>query len=432
MTPQPRSVFFETLGCKLNFAETSAISQKLSDAGFHLVKSVDLADFLVVNTCSVTDNADQKCRKLIRDFKKINDQIQVIIIGCYAQLKPQEILEIPGVDLVLGAQDKFRLGEFLLDLSKENWVNPTYPAIEEVKTFHPSYSIGERTRSFLKVQDGCDYSCTFCTIPLARGQSRNGKISEIKESVLNILKNGVREIVLTGVNIGDFGKTTGESFLELIRELDQMEGVDRFRISSIEPNLLVSEIIELVSKSKRIMPHFHIPLQSGSDKILGAMRRRYRSQIYRNKIEEIRDKIPHAGIGVDVIVGFPGEGEFEFQETYDFLEELDISYLHVFSYSERENTLAKSLSGKISPAVKSWRSKKLHELSERKNMQFIEKFIGTTLPVLFERSVKDKRIHGFTPNYLKIESEYNPEWINQIVPVEITYQNTALKSLSLA
>ncbi len=454
MTPHSATVCFETLGCKLNFAETAAIAQSVESKGFSVVTFDQKVDYYVINTCSVTENADKKCKKLIKDFKRINPTGSVVIIGCYAQLKPDEILAIKGVDLVLGASDKFKLGDFLSELVLDDSHNsrPKFPSITSVEEFYPAYSLGERTRSFLKVQDGCDYSCTFCTIPLARGKSRNGTIESIVKNAREIgadrfdisqgdISQGdpsvgnffqiqkIREIVLTGVNIGDFGKTTGESFLELIRALDQISTIDRYRISSIEPNLLTPEIIEFVARSDRFMPHFHIPLQSGSDAILGRMRRRYRTEFYERKIKEIRNLLPFAGIGVDVIVGFPGENEEEFIKTYQFIESLDISYLHVFTYSERDNTIAVDFPQKVPPQEKAYRSKKLHELSSEKQQIFIERNLGQSFPVLFERGQKNGFMHGFTPNYIRLEVPYNPQWMNQIITIPVEDHNSLLKSL---
>lgn len=430
MTPYSSTVKLETLGCKLNFAESASLSRSLEESGFQMSSDYEKADYFVINTCSVTDNADQKCRKLIRDFKKSNLNSKIIILGCYAQLKPEEIQSIEGVDLVLGAGDKFRLSEFLKGLEMNQPGIPQRKDINEIKEFFPSYSLGERTRSFLKVQDGCDYSCTFCTIPLARGKSRNGSIKDIVNDALILGEKGIQEIVLTGVNIGDFGKTTGESFFQLIKCLDEVESIARFRISSIEPNLLTPEIIEFVAGSKRFMPHFHIPLQSGSNTILGLMRRRYRAETYKEKIKEIHSLMPNPGIGVDVIVGFPGETETEFMETYQFLESLEISYLHVFSYSERENTLAKSMEGKVKPQIKSQRSALLHDLSEAKSEEFARKNLGRILPILFERVPKDGKMKGFSPNYIQLENPFNSEWINRIVPIQVTENNSILKSIS--
>lgn len=427
MTPHSSIVKFETLGCKLNFAESAAISRSVESSGFQITTSGQMADYYVVNTCSVTDNADQKCKKLIRDFKKINPHSKIIIIGCYAQLKPEEIQSMDGVDLVLGAGEKFRLPDFLKGFELNQPSIPQVVNIQEIREFHPSFSLGERTRSFLKVQDGCDYSCTFCTIPLARGKSRNGSISKILENARYLGEKGIKEIVLTGVNIGDFGRTTGESFFELIQELERVETIQRFRISSIEPNLLSLDIIRFVANSKRFMPHFHIPLQSGSNSILGLMRRRYKKETYREKIQEINALMNNPGIGVDVIVGFPGETDKEFMETYRFLEELDISYLHVFSYSERENTLAKEMPGKVNPSLKAERSRILHDLSDQKTRNFVQKNLGVQYPVLFEKAPKEGMMQGFTPNYISLESPYNPDWINQLVPLPISVNNSILK-----
>ncbi len=431
MTPSTRTFYLETLGCKLNFAESATISRKIEEVGFQLVGQNQKADYYIINTCSVTENADSKCKKYIRDFKKINGDSKIIIIGCYAQLKANEIAQIEGVSLVVGANDKFNLDQFLIQLDHQDAKLgykqapieiKSYP-IQDIQDFWPSYSLGERTRSFLKVQDGCSYSCSFCTIPLARGQSRNGSIQSIVENAKMLGEKGIKEIVLTGVNIGDFGKSTEESFVDLIRALDEIHTIERFRISSIEPNLLTSEIIDFVASSKKFMPHFHIPLQSGSDRILGLMKRRYQTGFYRNKIEEILKKIPEAGIGVDIIVGFPGEEEKEFEETNSLLSTLDISYLHVFTYSERKDTIAINLPKKVNERDKRNRSTILHNLSTYKSQVFIEKNLNKTYPVLVEKTPINERMSGFTPNYIKLDLDFNREWINRIIPIKLNRKN---------
>ena len=434
MTPYSALVYFETLGCKLNFAESSSLSQSISEKGFKLVNLPELANYCIINTCSVTENADSKCKKLIRDFKRVNPATKIIIIGCYAQLKPEEIMAIDGVDLVLGAGDKFKLLDFLGQFENEN-INyfqnklfHEFTPIQEIVDFYPSHSVSERTRSFLKVQDGCDYSCSFCTIPLARGKSRNGTIHQITTQAKSLAALGVKEIVITGINLGDFGKSTNESFLDLIKALEEVNSISRFRVSSIEPNLLSSEIIQFMANSSRFMPHFHIPLQSGSDFILGLMKRRYKTSLYKEKINLIHDLIPEAGIGVDVIVGFPGEGEGEFLETYQFLKELDISYLHVFPYSERNNTFALSLPNKVSGTEKTKRVKLLHDLSLNKTISFTQKNLHKEYPVLLEKASNHDFMVGFTPNYIKLEVPYKAEWANQIILIPIKTDNSILKS----
>ncbi|MFM2299307.1 MAG: tRNA ((6)-L-threonylcarbamoyladenosine(37)-C(2))-methylthiotransferase MtaB, partial [Bacteroidota bacterium] len=378
------TVAFYTLGCKLNFAESSAIGQQLSKAGFEKREFQEGADLYVINTCSVTDHADRKCKKVVREALKQNPQAYVVVIGCYAQLKPQEIAQIPGVDMVLGAAEKFQLIDHLHTLVKEPKTLVHNAPIKEVNTFVPGYSVGDRTRIFLKVQDGCDYFCSFCTIPLARGKSRSANVVDTLIMVEEAAQQGAKEIVLTGVNLGDFGVEHEQSFFDLVKAIDEVEGVDRYRISSIEPNLLTDEIIEFVSQSKRFVPHFHIPLQSGSDEILTRMRRKYLSDLYRTRIAKIKSLMPHCGIGVDVIVGFPGETEEHFLETYRFLNELDVSYLHVFPYSERANTTAKKMKDVVPVKVRMERGEMLRGLSEKKRMAFYREHLGTSRPVLFE------------------------------------------------
>ncbi|MEM8887364.1 MAG: tRNA (N(6)-L-threonylcarbamoyladenosine(37)-C(2))-methylthiotransferase MtaB [Bacteroidota bacterium] len=411
-----RTVAFHTLGCKLNFSETSAISRQFYDAGFSKSSFSQAADVYVVNTCSVTENANKKCRKIIKQALKYNPDAYVIVVGCYAQLKPKEISEIPGVDLVLGAGDKFRIFELVDEFSKEE--NPCVynSQITEVDSFVDAYSHGDRTRSFLKIQDGCDYKCTFCTIPLARGRSRSDTIENIVANAHKLAAQGVREIVLTGVNIGDYGKglESKDTFLDVIKALDEIEAVSRFRISSIEPNLLSNEIIQFVAQSKRFMPHFHIPLQSGNNELLGKMRRRYRRELYADRVSEIKRLMPHACIGVDVIVGFPGETDAHFEDTYLFLNELDISYLHVFTYSERENTLAAGMEGVVPVPVRHERSKRLRMLSDKKKRFFYEQYLGERRPILFEGAEEKGSMFGFTDNYIKVRTSFDQERINQI------------------
>ena len=417
---------FYTLGCKLNFSETSTISRNFKDRGFEKVEFLDNPDIFIINTCSVTDNADKKCRKIVREARQVNPNAYVAIVGCYAQLKPKEISEIPGVDAVLGAAEKFRLLDLLGDFERKPDAEVFASEIDEVNSFTASYSINDRTRTFLKVQDGCDYSCTFCTIPLARGRSRSDTIEHVVDEARELGKKGIKEIVLTGVNTGDFGLRNGkreDSFFDLIKELDKIEEVERFRISSIEPNLLSPEIIDFVANSNRFMPHFHVPLQSGSDRILKTMKRRYLTKLYAARVEHIRKVLPHAGIGVDVIVGFPGETEEEFLATYNFLNELPVSYLHVFTYSERPNTEAISLEGIVPAKVRSERSKMLRSLSEKKKRFFYEQNKGADLNVLFENDIENGRMHGFTENYVRVTADYDPVKINEIVPVTISSIN---------
>ncbi|MCB9245762.1 MAG: tRNA (N(6)-L-threonylcarbamoyladenosine(37)-C(2))-methylthiotransferase MtaB [Flavobacteriales bacterium] len=414
-----KSVAFYTLGCKLNFSESSSIAMQLEKEGFKAEKFEQGADFYVINTCSVTENADRKCRKVVKEALRFNPDASVVIIGCYAQLKPQEISEIPGVDLVLGASEKFNLAMHLKDLAKGSGGGVYNSPIKETNIFVPAFSGEDRTRTFLKVQDGCDYFCTFCTIPLARGKSRSHTIAETMKTARQVALTGTREVVLTGVNIGDFGVLHGESFYDLIRELDGLEGVDRFRISSIEPNLLEDRIIDFVAQSKRFAPHFHIPLQSGSDELLIRMRRKYERSLYTNRVERIRGTMPNAAIGVDVIVGFPGETEAHFEETYNYLRDLDISYLHVFPYSERANTTARKLSGSVPLAVRHERSRRLRILSDKKKRAFYQTQVGRTAQVLFEAEESEGKMHGFTENYVRLETDYDPLLINEIAEVKI-------------
>lgn len=418
-----KKVAFYTLGCKLNYSETSTISRKFEERGYKKVDFTDQPDIFIINTCSVTENADKKCKKIIKEARGISPNAYVAIIGCYAQLKPKEISEIPGVDAVLGASEKFRLIDLL-----DGFVRPEQPKvfnseIDLAVSFNTSYSIHDRTRTFLKVQDGCDYSCAFCTIPLARGSSRSDSVENILKTAKEIAQTDVKEIVLTGVNTGDFGIQNGERkerFLDLVKALDNLESIERIRISSIEPNLLTDEIIEFVAQSKKFVPHFHIPLQSGSNKILKLMRRRYLRELYQNRVGKIKNLMPHCCIGVDVIVGFPGETHEDFLETYQFLNELNISYLHVFTYSERENTIASKLQGSVSLRERNERSKMLHILSDKKRRAFYVENLGKEANVLFENDIEDGMMHGFTENYVRVAARYDPLLINELKHVRLT------------
>lgn len=416
-----RSVAFHTLGCKLNYSETSTLSRMLEAEGFVKREFDDTADVYVINTCSVTENADKECRQLVRRIQRRAPESMVVITGCYAQLKPKEIAEIDGVDLVLGAAEKFNLARHLEDLTKGVTDKVHACEIEEVNGFNSSYSLNDRTRTFLKVQDGCDYNCSFCTIPLARGHSRSDSIEGVLRNVQKLADSGTKEIVLTGINLGDFGKGNDggkkreESFYELIRALDSTDGIDRFRISSIEPNLLTNEIIEFVAASKKFMPHFHIPLQSGSNEILGLMRRRYKRELYTDRINTIKELMPHCCIGVDVIVGFPGETDEHFKETFNFLHDLNISYLHVFTYSERDNTLATEMKPIVPIPVRQERNKALRNLSYQKMQYFAAQHEGQTRKVLFESAEKNGLMEGYTDNYIKVQTSYREEYVNQLV-----------------
>ena len=431
MSTPTKRVAFHTLGCKLNFSETATISRDFIRHGFEKVDYRDEADIYVLNTCSVTENADRKARKLIRQAKRRNPNSSIAVIGCYAQLKPETIAEIDGVDLVLGAEEKFNLLNHLDNLDLNNGTRVIKSDINHVHTFTSSYSSGERTRSFLKVQDGCDYTCSFCTIPFARGKSRSDTIANTMKVAQEVAATDAREIVLTGVNIGDFGKGTTETFFDLIQELDQLEGISRIRISSIEPNLLTDEMIEFCAASQKFMPHFHVPLQSGSDKILGAMRRRYKRTLYENSVAKIKQCIPDACIGVDVIVGFPGETDDDFLDTYNFLNELDISYLHVFTYSERPNTDALEIGAVVSKGDRAHRSKMLHILSDKKRRFFHEQFIGQERPVLFE-SVKNGKIMGHTDNYIQVQVNGEIDLINTINNILLSENNDMIVNGILA
>jgi threonylcarbamoyladenosine tRNA methylthiotransferase MtaB len=418
-----KKVAFYTLGCKLNYSETSTLGRLLNQAGFETVEFTEKPDVFVINTCSVTENADKKCKKIVKEALKISPNAHVTIVGCYAQLKPQEISEIPGVDLVLGAAEKFQLVDHLNDLTKREKAVVYNQPVSEASEFVSSYSFGDRTRTFLKVQDGCDYSCTFCTIPMARGASRSDTIESAVAQAYQIAASGVKEIVLTGVNLGDFGIRNGErhdKFYDLVKALDEVEGIDRIRISSIEPNLLTDEIIEFVATSKRFVPHFHIPLQSGSNKILGLMRRRYRRELYVDRVAKIKQLMPHCCIGVDVIVGFPGETRDDFVDTYNFLNDLDVSYLHVFTYSERENTLASEMAGVVPGSTRADRSKMLHILSDKKRRSFYESQLDKSYEVLFEKESNDGFMHGLTRNYVKVKTKFDPILVNELKTVKLT------------
>lgn len=421
-----KKVAFYTLGCKLNFSETSTIARNFQEEGFDRIDFEEVADIYVINTCSVTDNADKQFKQVVRKALQKNDKAFVAAVGCYAQLKPEELAAVDGVDLVLGATEKFKITDYINDLSKNDMGEVHSCEIEEADFYVGSYSIGDRTRAFLKVQDGCDYKCTYCTIPLARGISRSDTMENVMKNAAEISAKGIKEIVLTGVNIGDYGK--GEfgnkkhehTFLELVQHLDKVEGIERLRISSIEPNLLKNETIEFVSKSRTFVPHFHIPLQSGSNDILKKMKRRYLRELYVDRVNKIREVMPHACIGVDVIVGFPGETDEHFLETYHFLNNLDISYLHVFTYSERDNTEAIEMDGVVPKNVRAKRSKMLRGLSVKKRRAFYESQVGTTRTVLFEGENKEGYIHGFTENYVKVIAPWNPELVNTLHEVNLT------------
>jgi len=423
--PSSKSVAFHTLGCKLNYSETSTLSRMLENEGFEKMDFDDVADVYVINTCSVTDNADKECRHLVRRIQRRSPESLVVITGCYAQLKPREIADIPGVDLVLGAAEKFNIAAHLKELSKGDATKICSCDIEEVNGFHSSFSISDRTRTFLKVQDGCDYNCSFCTIPMARGKSRSDSIENVIRSANELAAHGVKEIVLTGINLGDFqspasllnngGDRNKRDFFQLIQELDEIKGIERYRISSIEPNLLTNEIIEFVANSKKIMPHFHIPLQSGSNKILGLMRRRYKRELYAERVKLIKTFMPHCAIGADLIVGFPGESEEDFKETFDFIHALDVSYLHVFTYSERDNTKALDIKPVVPVGVRHERNKTLRNLSYMKMQHFTQLHAGQARKVLFEGHSKNNMMEGYTDNYIRVTTPYREEWVNQIV-----------------
>ena len=417
---EKRTIAFHTLGCKLNFSETSTIARLLAQEGFQKKSFEDTADVYVINTCSVTDNADKECRQLVRQLQRKSPESIVVITGCYAQLKPEAIATIPGVDLVLGAAEKFNIVEHINNFTKGDASKICSCDIEEVNVFTASYSLNDRTRSFLKVQDGCDYNCSFCTIPMARGKSRSDSIEHVVKNAKMLAKQGVKEIVLTGVNVGDFQSPSfggvGEAgFFDLIKALEEVEGIERYRISSIEPNLLSYDIIEFVAQSKKFMPHFHIPLQSGSNKILGLMRRRYKKELYAEKVQHIKSLMPHCAIGVDVIVGFPSETDDDFKNTVDFIQSLDVSYLHVFTYSERDNTKALDIKPIVPINIRHERNKALRNLSFMKMQYFTQQHTGQTRKVLFEKYNKNEMMEGYTDNYIKVTTPYRKEWANAIV-----------------
>jgi len=419
---EQQRIAYHTLGCKLNFSETSTIARSFEEEGYTKTDFNQEADVYVINTCSVTENADKECKQLIRRVKKQNPLSTVVITGCYAQLKPERIATISGVDLVIGASEKFNVAKHVAEFKRTGEAKICSCDIEDVQGFHSSFSLHDRTRTFLKVQDGCDYSCTFCTIPLARGHSRSDTIQGVLDNVNELANTGVQEIVLTGVNLGDFGKgyngarSGEEHFFDLIKALDEKSRVPRFRISSIEPNLLTNDIIEFVAISKRFMPHFHIPLQSGSNALLGQMKRRYKRELYTERVEKIKSLMPHCCIGVDVIVGFPGETDEEFQATYDYLHQLDVSYLHVFTYSERENTAAITMNGVVPVSIRKERNAMLRNLSEKKMNYFTEQQRGNIRPVLFEHAEKNGLMEGYSDNYIRVSMPYNENAINSIMP----------------
>ena len=426
----PRTVAFYTLGCKLNYSETSSIGRLFEDAGYTELKFEEGADIYVINTCSVTEFADRKCRQIVRRALRLSPSAHIVVVGCYAQLKPAEIANIPGVDLVLGAAEKFRILDFIDDLTKAPGKGLVRAGdVTEAKHFINAFSFGDRTRSFLKVQDGCNYKCTFCTIPLARGKSRSDTIDNVVSNAEKIAAGGVREIVLTGVNIGDFGNGTEviegtrpkkeALFIDLIRELDRVEGISRFRISSIEPNLCTNEVIDFVANSRHFVPHFHMPLQSGNDKQLRAMKRRYKSALYADRVARIKQRMPHCCIGVDVIVGFPGESEADFLKSYQFINELDVSYLHVFTYSERAHTPAIEMENPVPLEERRRRNKMLSILSEKKKRNFYEQNLGRVRPVLFEKDRTGNRLSGFTDNYIRIDADLDHNLVNRVAPVRL-------------
>ncbi|MBA4197320.1 MAG: tRNA (N(6)-L-threonylcarbamoyladenosine(37)-C(2))-methylthiotransferase MtaB [Chitinophaga sp.] len=426
-----RSIAFHTLGCKLNFSETSTLSRMMEQEGFAKKDFDEVADVYVINTCSVTENADKECRQIVRRIQRKAPESLVVITGCYAQLKPKEIAEIPGVNLVLGAAEKFNLAKHINELAKGDSSKICSCEIEEVTGFTSTYSLNDRTRVFLKIQDGCDYNCSFCTIPMARGKSRSDSINNVVKNAEQLAANGTKEIVLTGINLGDFGKgpdgagvTIGinqreENFYELIQALDKVDGIERYRISSIEPNLLTNDIISFVANSDKFMPHFHIPLQSGSNEVLSMMRRRYKRELYAERAKLIKTLMPHCAIGVDVIVGFPGETDELFKETFDFLHSLDISYLHVFTYSERDNTLAATMPGVVPMNIRHERNKTLRNLSYMKMQYFMQQHVGETRKVLFEDAEKNNLMEGYTDNYIRVQTSYRKEWANAIVDWKI-------------
>lgn len=416
-----KSVAFHTLGCKLNFSETSSLSRSLEAEGYVKTNFEDIADVYVINTCSVTENADKECRQIVRKIQRKAPESMVVITGCYAQLKPKEIAEIEGVDLVLGAAEKFNLAKHIKDYDKSQGAKIHSCDIEDVNGFNASYSVADRTRTFLKVQDGCDYNCSFCTIPLARGHSRSDLIENVLENIKALAEGGTKEVVLTGINLGDFGKGNfggkkkEETFFELVQELDKLKSIKRYRISSIEPNLLSNDIIDFVAASDHFMPHFHIPLQSGNNEILGKMRRRYQRELYADRVQRIKEKMPHCCIGVDVIVGFPGETDAHFEDTFNFLHDLDVSYFHVFTYSERTNTLATEMEDIVPMHTRNERNKRLRNLSYQKMRYFEEQHAGQKRPVLFEHKNKNGVMEGYSDNYIKVQAAHNPELENSII-----------------
>jgi threonylcarbamoyladenosine tRNA methylthiotransferase MtaB len=427
-----KKVAFHTLGCKLNYAETSTISRSFPDERFERVPANSKADIYVINTCSVTDAADKKCRQAIKKFIGQSPGAFIAVVGCYAQLKPREISSIPGVDLVLGTNEKYNIADYMNDFEKRQEVEIHSCDLSPADIYNSSFSMGDRTRSFLKVQDGCDYRCSYCTIPLARGRSRNPEISSIIAEAEKIAEKDIKEIVITGVNIGDFGKSTGESFAALLKELVKVQGIERFRISSIEPNLLTDELIEMTALNEKILPHFHIPLQSGCNKILGLMRRRYTRDIFAARVKMVREKLPLAGIGADVIAGFPGESVSDFEDTYSFLEEMPLSYLHVFTFSERPDTIAEKLQPKVTYREKETRSKRLIALSEKKNLEFIKSNLAQVTNVLFERTRNEGLITGFTSNYIRVEHPWQTRLSGQIKKVKLnTISATGRVSIEL-
>ena len=422
MDTKPK-VAFLTLGCKLNYSETSSLSRLVEENGFEIVKPTEINDIVVINTCSVTNNAEAKCRNLVRKLLKTNPNVFIIVFGCYAQLKPNEIAAIPGVNVVLGNSEKFNLLDYLKDFEKNKAVVISNSDINVVKEFKSSYSTGARTRSFLKIQDGCDYFCSYCTIPFARGRSRSDNIKNVIKNIKLIAKEGIKEVVLSGINIGEFGINNNESFLELLNELENVNGIFRYRISSIEPNLLTDEIIELVSKSDKILPHFHMPLQSGSNKILAAMNRKYKIELFEDRVNKIKSIIPDCCIATDVIVGFPSENDSDFNETYDFLNKIEISYMHVFTYSERDGTKALNIKEIVTNRDRTSRSKILHDLSDAKKNSFYNSQKGKVRKVLFESENDNGVMYGFTDNYVKVKTEFNPILINEVTKVKLLEYN---------
>lgn len=412
-------VALHTRGCPLNFAETSTLARKFQEMGYEQVKFNEKADIYVINTCTVTSEADRKSQRAVKKARKLNPEAKIIAVGCYAQLYPEEIAAIKGVDLILGNNEKFNIPDYLEKYRKKERPEIHISGTNELVKFHPSYSLGDRTRSFLKVQDGCDYRCSYCTIPMARGKSRNQSIETLAEEARNIANSGVKEIILTGINIGDFGQSTGETFQELIHRLENVPGIERYRIASIEPNLLNDKILRFVSQSEKFLPHFHIPLQSGCNDILVTMKRRYNRELFQNKIQQIKNHIPGAFVGVDVIVGFPGEDEEKFRETFEFLQNLDASFYHVFPFSSRPNTTAAKMEGQVPVEKIKLRSKKLQILAERKRMMFYRKHLGEKRKVLFENYEQNGKIFGYTDNYIKIEKDYHPDLGGKIKKVAL-------------